>query len=57
MERRDIEDILESSEFFRGIEKRNLEKIAELCQPETYEAGDYLFRQGDSGEHLFVIAE
>ncbi len=57
MDRPEIESILESSEIFRGLEKRNLSKIAGLCQSETYEAGDYLFRQGDSGEHLFIIVE
>ena len=57
MERRDIVRGLEASEFFKDLEKSEIEKIAGLCQVETYRAGEYVFRQGDVGENLYVIAE
>jgi CRP-like cAMP-binding protein len=53
----EIENVLESCEFFKGLEKNSIEKIAALCQVETYEPGEYVFRQGDFGEQLYVIAE
>jgi CRP/FNR family cyclic AMP-dependent transcriptional regulator len=53
----EIKNVLESCEFFRGLEQGIIDKIAELCQMETYEPGRYVFHQGDFGEQLFVIAE
>ena len=57
MERRDIVRGLEASEFFKDLEKSEIEKIAGLCQVETYKPGEYVFRQGDFGDKLYVIAE
>lgn len=48
---------LESSEFFKGLAQSSVEQIASLCQVEMYDPGGYVFRQGDFGEHLYVIAE
>jgi CRP-like cAMP-binding protein len=52
-----IEHVLESSEFFKGLEKTHLEKIASLCEVKTYEPGEHVFHQGDFAEHLYIIAE
>ena len=52
-----IYQALESSEFFRGLGKMDIEKIAGLCRVKTYEPGQYIFRQGEEGENILVIAE
>ena len=57
MERRDMVKVLETSEFFKGLDESTLDRIAALCQVETYEPGEYVFRQGDFGDKLYVIAE
>ena len=57
MDRSDIEHVLESCELFKGLEKKDIEKIASLCHWDTYKAGESVFRQGDLGEYLYVIAE
>lgn len=57
MERREIVRVLETSEFFKGLDESNIDRIAALCQVETYEPGEYVFRQGDFGDKLYVIAE
>jgi len=48
---------LERCEFFEGLGKEDLEKIARLCRVETCRGGEYVFRQGDFGEDLYIIAE
>ena len=53
----DIKQALASSEFFKGLEKSSIAQMASLCQVETYEPGEYIFRQGDFGEHIYIIAE
>ncbi len=52
-----IAQILGSSEFFKGLDPNEIEKIASVCQTETYEVGEYVFQQGDFGEQLYIIAQ
>jgi len=53
----EIKNVLENCEFFSGLEQSFIDKLTDLCRVETYEPGKYVFRQGDFGEQLFVIAE
>ena len=53
----EILQVLESCELFKGLEKSNIDQIADLCREKTYKTGEYVFRQGDFGEYLYIIAE
>lgn len=53
----EIADVLENCEFFRGLNKDEIEKIASLGHVEMYEAGESIFSQGDFGDRLFIIAD
>lgn len=57
MDRSEIEHVLASCELFKGLSKGDIEKIADLCHAKTYGAGEEVFRQGDHGECLYVIAK
>jgi CRP-like cAMP-binding protein len=57
MELSEIYQALERSEFFRGLQKSDIEKIASLCQVKTYEPGQYVFQQGEGGQNIIVIVE
>ncbi|MGD8366249.1 MAG: cyclic nucleotide-binding domain-containing protein [Desulfobacterales bacterium] len=57
MEQADIRRALEECEFFSGLVSGDLAKVAELCQVQTYEVGETLFRQGDFGEHLWALVD
>ena len=57
MDRSEVRHVIERCEFFRGLDKTHLSEIATLCQVQTYEPGEYVFSQGDFGEHLYIIAE
>ncbi len=48
---------LESSEFFKGLDTEEMGRVAGLCKPVAYEAGEFVFQQGDFGEHLYVVVE
>ena len=48
---------LENCDLFKGLGKENIEKIASLCQVREYASGEYIFRQGESGELIYIIAE
>lgn len=53
----EIQKALEGCDFFRGLEKSHLQEIAGLGRLEEYEPGQYIYRQGESGEYLYVIVE
>ncbi len=55
MDRREIENVLEESEFFQGMAREHIEKVAQLCKWESYETGETVFAQGDLGNRLFII--
>ena len=57
MDHLEILQVLESCELFKGLEKNNIDQIADLCREKTYKVGEYVFRQGDFGEYLYIIAE
>jgi len=57
MDRSEIFEALESSEFFRGLDRKDIAKIAGLCRDETFQPGQVIFRQGDTGDRVYIIAE
>ena len=57
MDRSETRIALESCEFFKGLGDDIVESMADLCQVEAYEAGGYVFRQGDFGDGIYVITE
>ncbi len=57
MNRAEMEHALGSCEFFELLGKSEIAEIAGLCQANAYKSGEYVFQQGDHGEHLYVIAQ
>lgn len=57
MDRSDIKGILEACEFFRGLEPADIQEISGLCAVETYEPGQFIYRQGDFGVRIYIIAD
>lgn len=55
MEPSNIAAALGKSDFFEGLDKDYIEKIAGLCQVRSHAVGEAVFSQGEPGEHLYVI--
>jgi CRP-like cAMP-binding protein len=53
----EIKDTLAACEFFKGLEQSEIKHIAAICRVNTYAKGDVVYRQGDFGEHLYIIAK
>lgn len=53
----EITRALAQCEFFKGMEENDLTSIAGICEEHRCATGEAIFRQGDFGEHLFVIVE
>jgi CRP/FNR family cyclic AMP-dependent transcriptional regulator len=56
MEIEEIQHALENCELFKGLERSDVEQISTLCTMREYRAGEYVFRQGESGEIIYIIA-
>ncbi len=57
MDRLEIQSILKNCEFFNEFDEQNLGNIADLCRFTVYQAGAYIFRQGDFGETLYIVVD
>ncbi len=49
--------ILVGSEFFRGITERSLRSLAAACIPKRVDRRVLLFREGQEGDSLYILAE
>ncbi|MBN8228284.1 cyclic nucleotide-binding domain-containing protein [Corallococcus macrosporus] len=49
--------VLKKVALFEGLTQGQLAKVARIAQPRTHVAGDYLFREGDAGQDMFILAD
>jgi len=50
-------DVLRTLPIFSGLSTDELERVSELCEEKTYASGDYIFREGEPGNRLFIVIE
>jgi len=50
-------DLLTPIPLFADLSDDELTKIAELCESKSYESGEYIFREGEPGNRLFIIVD
>lgn len=50
-------DSLRNAELFFEMTNAQLEKIAAICQEETYDPGAIVFQENDPGEAMYLIAD
>ncbi|KAJ8005523.1 hypothetical protein DPEC_G00118840 [Dallia pectoralis] len=50
-------DALCKNPYLKSLEGQQLRDMVECMYPKGFQHGDYIIRQGDSGNHLFVLAE
>jgi len=50
-------DVLRRSPLFEMLSEAELQVLAELSRARLFAAGDHVFREGDAGDALFVLAQ
>src|SRR4029079_18231089 len=50
-------DLLRGVVIFKDLDDDELNQIAEVCKPENFNSGEYIFREGESGNRLYLIVE
>jgi CRP/FNR family transcriptional regulator len=48
-------DLLATVEPFSGLEPRELQQVAQVAVPRSFERGEVIFREGDSGDTCYVV--
>lgn len=53
----DTRELLKNVAIFRDLDDGEIAEIAEVCREEKFVSGEYIFREGESGNRLFLIVE
>src|SRR5919199_2512172 len=52
-----ITELLRRVAIFRELDDGELARVAEICREQTYASGEYVFREGEAGNRLYLIVE
>jgi CRP-like cAMP-binding protein len=50
-------DLLKKTLIFADLDEGELARVAEICQEQTFQSGEVIFKEGDPGNRLYVIAK
>src|SRR4051812_47234083 len=53
----EIKELLKGVAIFKDLDDEELQQIAEVCKPENFNSGEYIFREGESGNRLYLVVE
>src|SRR5260370_28624872 len=53
----DVKELLRGVAIFKDLEDEEIQQIAEVCKPEDFVSGEYIFREGESGNRLYLLVE
>ena len=49
--------LLKNVHIFKDLDDAEIGEIAEVCREEKFVSGEYIFREGESGNRLYLIVE
>ena len=52
-----LTELLRRVAIFRELDDGELARVAEICREQTYASGEYVFREGEAGNRLYLIVE
>lgn len=52
-----IVPLLKKVDILNGLSESQLEKVAELCREQTYNANDIIFKENDKSSELYLIQD
>lgn len=53
----DVVDVLKNVSIFKALDADELNLVAEVCKRESFNSGEYIFREGENGNRLYLITE
>jgi CRP/FNR family transcriptional regulator, cyclic AMP receptor protein len=52
-----ITQLLRTVPIFKDLDDGELDRLAEVCREQEFVSGEYIFREGESGNRLYLIVE
>jgi CRP/FNR family transcriptional regulator, cyclic AMP receptor protein len=52
-----VGELLRNVPIFKDLDDGELARVSEVCREQAFEGGDYIFREGESGNRLYLILE
>jgi len=52
-----ILDVIQECHVFKRLSSEQCQKLVSISREETYQGGEYVFRQGDQAQSLYVVEE
>lgn len=49
--------ILRQSPIFQDLDDDELGRVVDICQRQTYQTGEYIFKEGEPGNRLFLVLD
>lgn len=49
-------NLLKQAAIFQELDEGELARVAEVCREQTFGVGQYVFKEGEPGNRLFIIA-
>uniref|UniRef100_A0ACB8E9A6 cGMP-dependent protein kinase 2 n=1 Tax=Sphaerodactylus townsendi TaxID=933632 RepID=A0ACB8E9A6_9SAUR len=56
-EKKLITDALNRNQFLKRLDQQQIRDMVECMYGRTYQQGSYIIKQGEAGNHIFVLAE
>src|SRR6478609_5546567 len=53
----DISSLLKNVAIFKDLDDNEIAEIAEVCREEKFVSGEYIFREGEHGNRLYLIVD
>ena len=52
-----LTELLRSVAIFKDLDTGELARVAEVCREQAFTSGEYIFREGEAGNRLYLIVE
>ena len=53
----EVTDLLKKVAIFRDLDGDELHQVADVCKEEHFTSGEYIFREGEHGNRLYLIVD
>src|SRR6266481_8697499 len=53
----EVTDLLKKVAIFRELDGDELQQVADVCKEEQFTSGEYIFREGEHGNRLYLVVE
>jgi CRP-like cAMP-binding protein len=50
-------DLLRKVSIFKDLDEEELAQVAEVCRKEEFKSGEYIFREGEHGNRLYLVVD